>query len=148
MDLNAFQCVVSHAIVEPVWGQILANVKQATVEGIAQNFVRLVHGAQIVLNNAPARMVLHATQNLENAHVQLAGWVQFVMKSVPEEIMDKTAKIVADVKMAASVTMYLVHAHVRKDGRALYVTAPVRLESTDQIVRTRVCVRTMETAIL
>jgi len=148
MDPNVFQCVASHATVEPVWGQILANVKQATVEGIAQNFVRLVHGAQIVLNNAPARMVLHATQNLENAHVQLAGWVQFVMKSVPEEIMDKTAKTVAGVKMAASVTMYLVHAHVRKDGRALYVTAPVRLESTDQIVQTRVCVRTMETAIL
>ena len=64
--------------------------------------MRLVHGAQIVLNNAPARMVPHATQNLENAHVQLAGWVQFVMKSVPEEIMDKTAKIVADVKMVGT----------------------------------------------
>lgn len=93
-------------------------------------------------------MVLHATQNLESVHAQQGGWVQFVMKNVPQENMGMTVKIYADVKMAVLVTISPEPAHVRKDGRALYVTAHVRLESMDRIVQIHACVRTMETAIL
>jgi sigma54-dependent transcription regulator len=70
------------------------------------------------------------------------------MRNVPEEIMAKTVEMFADVKMeAVSVTMCRVPALVREAGRALYVTARVRLESTDQIVRMRAFAKTMETAI-
>lgn len=93
-------------------------------------------------------MVLHATQNQGNVHAQQDGWVQFVMKNVPKENMDKTAKMYADVEMAVLVTMSPEPAHVRKDGRALYVTAHVPQESMGRTVLIHACVRTMETAIL
>lgn len=54
MDLHAFLYAVNPAFEEPVLGQISVNVKLAMVERIAQNFVNLVHGAQIAQKSVPA----------------------------------------------------------------------------------------------